>query len=127
MFVRGSHAFAMFPRPLYVSALFRKCVLLDHVVCPWLFCVVSRHGRSEEESPASAYLRAVPKCVAGFVYNERGKSTKDTQLTPLPSQHTHTMTHIYMYTHMHRCTHTMVIQHFAILQLQIMHKHHLPS
>ena len=33
---------------------------------------------SEEEAPASAYLRAVPKCVAGFVYTERGKSTKDT-------------------------------------------------
>ena len=89
---------------------------------------------SEEEAPASAYLRALPKSVAEFVYTERGKSTKDTvnSMAITAHMHTHTITHIYMHPHMHRCTHTMVIQHFASLQLQIwkqkiMHKHHLPS
>ena len=32
---------------------------------------------SEDEVPASAYLRAVPNCTAGFVYTERGTSTKE--------------------------------------------------
>ena len=33
----------------------------------------------EADAPAcaTAYLRAVPNCVAGFVYTERGKSTKE--------------------------------------------------
>ena len=95
--------------------------------------MVSRH---EEEAPASAYLRTVPKCVAGFVYTERGKSTKDTVNSIAITAHTHTITYLHSYVrthaHMHRRTHTMVIQHFASLQLQIwnfhehMHKHHLP-
>ena len=41
------------------------------------FLVSKPSGMSEEEAPASAYLRAVPNCVAGFVYTERGKSTKE--------------------------------------------------
>ena len=32
---------------------------------------------SEDEAPASAYLRAVPSYTAGFVYTERGTSTKE--------------------------------------------------
>ena len=34
-------------------------------------------GMSEDEAPASAYLRAVPSCTAGFVYTWRGTSTKE--------------------------------------------------
>ena len=72
-----------FPPTLRECALFRKRVLLDHVYG------LGYSGMSEEEAPASAYLRAVPKCVAGFVYTERG---------PLPSQHTHTHTHPVLFT-----------------------------
>ena len=45
---------------------------------------------SEEEAPASAYLRTVPKCVAGFVYTEwpRTLSTGSIDITA----HTHTRT-----------------------------------
>ena len=67
------------------------------------FLVSKPSGMSEEEAPASAYLRAVPNCVAGFVYTERGKSTKDTVNSTCIAitAHKHTHTHIYMYTHMH--------------------------
>ena len=60
-------------------ALFRKRVLLDHVLVEYGlgYSVVSRCGMSEEEAPASAYLRAVPKCVAGFVYTERGNVARN--------------------------------------------------
>ena len=34
-------------------------------------------GMSEDQAPASAYLRAVPSCTAGFVYTERGSSIKE--------------------------------------------------
>ena len=60
---------------------------------------------SEEEAPASAYLRAVP--VWQDLCTLSGVSQPRTLSTPLPSQHTHThththtITHIYMYTHMH--------------------------
>ena len=50
-------------------------------------------------APASAYLRAVPNSVAGFVYTERGKS--HCQLHCHHSTHTHNN----MYAHMHRRTH----------------------
>ena len=36
------------------------------------FLVDKPSGMSENEAPASAYLRAVPSCTAGFVYTERG-------------------------------------------------------
>ena len=92
---------------------------------------------SEEEAPASAYLRAVPNCVAGFVYTKRGKSTKDTvnSIAIIAHTHTHTHTITYLPVHTHAQMHTyngMVIQHFASLQLWIwnfhehMHKY-LPS
>ena len=41
------------------------------------FLVDKPSGMSEDEAPASAYLRAVPSCTAGFVYTERGTSTKE--------------------------------------------------
>ena len=60
----------------YVSVRYlENASMCSQSIWPWLFCVISRHGKSEEEAPASAYLRAVPKGVAGFVYTERGKST----------------------------------------------------
>ena len=34
-------------------------------------------GMSEDEVPASTYLRAVPSREVGFVYTERGASTKE--------------------------------------------------
>ena len=40
------------------------------------FLVNKPSGMSEDEAPAGAYLRAVPSCTAGFVYTERGASTK---------------------------------------------------
>ena len=36
------------------------------------FLVNKPSGMSDDEAPASAYLRAVPSCTAGFVYTERG-------------------------------------------------------
>ena len=55
------------------------------------FLVSKPCGTSEEEAPASAYLRAVPNCVAGFqVYTERGKSTKDTVNSIAITAHTQT-------------------------------------
>ena len=41
------------------------------------FLVDKPSGMSEDEAPASAYLRAVPSCTVGFVYTERGTSTKE--------------------------------------------------
>ena len=41
------------------------------------FLVDKPSDMSEDEAPASAYLRAVPSCTAGFVYTERGTSTKE--------------------------------------------------
>ena len=41
------------------------------------FLVDKPSGMSEDEAPASAYLRAVPSCTAGFVYTERGTSNKE--------------------------------------------------
>ena len=41
------------------------------------FLVDKPSDLSENEAPASAYLRAVPSCTAGFVYTERGTSTKE--------------------------------------------------
>ena len=64
---------------------------------------------SEEEAPASAYLRAVPKSVAGFVYTERGKSTKDTVNSiahTVTHTHTHTHTITHLHVHRHAQTHT---------------------
>ena len=114
--------------------------------------MVSRHGRGEEESPASAYLRAVPNCVAGFVYTFlvskpsgmseeeapasaylrltvwqdlctlSGVSQPRTLSAPLPLQHTHTITHIYMYTHMHRHTHKDTVNSIAITAHTHTHK-----
>ena len=40
------------------------------------FLVDKPSGMSVDEAPASAYLRAVPSYTAGFVYTERGTSTK---------------------------------------------------
>ena len=41
------------------------------------FLVNKPSGMSADEAPASAYLRVVPTCTAGFVYTERGASTKE--------------------------------------------------
>jgi hypothetical protein len=41
------------------------------------FLVDKPNGMSEDDEPASAYLRAVPSCTARFVYTERGTSTKE--------------------------------------------------
>ena len=41
------------------------------------FLVDKPSGMTEDEAPASAYLQAVPDCTAGFVYTERGTSTKE--------------------------------------------------
>ena len=41
------------------------------------FLVDKPSGMSEDDAPASAYLRAVPSCTVGFVYTERGTSTKE--------------------------------------------------
>ena len=54
---------------------------------------------SEEEALASAYGSA---CVAGFVYSERGKSTKGTvnnkQLHPVASYYRYVVEQFYDYT-----------------------------
>ena len=34
-------------------------------------------GLSEDDPPASAFLKAVPNCTLTFVYTERGNSTKE--------------------------------------------------
>ena len=80
---------------------------------------------SEEEAPASTYLRAVPKSVAGFVYTERGKSTKDT-VNSLAITHTHTHTQISTCTH--TCTDAHTQWSYSTLQVYNyrygnMHKH----
>ena len=81
-------------KPLSVAVCYRcghmlwSCVDGAHT-----FLVSKPSGMSEEEAPASAYLRAVPNCVAGFVYTERGKSTKDTVSSIAITAHTHTHTH----------------------------------
>ena len=41
------------------------------------FLVNEPSGVSKDDAPASAYLQAVPSCTAGFVYTERGTSTKE--------------------------------------------------
>ena len=41
------------------------------------FLVHKPSSMSESDAPASAYLRAVSSCTAGFVYTERGTSTKE--------------------------------------------------
>ena len=41
------------------------------------FLVNRPSDMSKDEAPASAYLQAVPTCTAGFVYTERGTSTKE--------------------------------------------------
>ena len=41
------------------------------------FLVDKPSSMSESDAPASAYLRAVSSCTAGFVYTERGTSTKE--------------------------------------------------
>ena len=43
----------------------------------------------------------LPKCVAGFVYTERGKSTKDT----VCHLSTHTITYLHVHTHAQTHTH----------------------
>ena len=93
----------MFPRPLYVSVRYLENASFGPCACRvwlWLFCVVSRHGMSEEEAPASAYLRAVPKCVAGFVYTERPRtlSTGSIDITA----HTHAQMHTHYGRHVRR-------------------------
>ena len=100
MFVCGSHVFAMFPAHFtWVCVIWKTRPVgpCASRVWPWLFCVVSRHGM---RPPASAYLRTVSKCVAGFVYTEGGKSNKDTVNS---IQHTHTHTHTHTYTHNNTC------------------------
>ena len=47
---------------------------------PTPFLVSKPSGMTEDDAPASAYLRAVPNCSAGFVYTERGKSTKSSSV-----------------------------------------------
>ena len=47
------------------------------------FLVNKPSGMSEDEAPASAYLRAVPNCTAGFVYTERGDSFNKGELVLL--------------------------------------------
>ena len=128
-----------FPPTFRECALFWKPVLLDHVLAEYglgysvWFLDMSWVKRKQQ------LVRVVPKCVAGFVYTERGKSTKDTVNSRhhMHSTHAHTHTHThthntYLHVHTHTQTpaHSMVIQHFASLQLQIwsfhehMHKHH---
>jgi hypothetical protein len=41
------------------------------------FLVDKPSGMSEDDAPASAYLRAAPSCTATFGYTERGTSTKE--------------------------------------------------
>ena len=41
------------------------------------FLVNKPSGKTEDDAPASAYLRTVPNCTASFVYTERGNSTKE--------------------------------------------------
>ena len=41
------------------------------------FLINKPSSMTEDEAPASAYLRSVPNCSAGFVYSERGGSTKE--------------------------------------------------
>ena len=41
------------------------------------FLVNKPSGMTEDDAPATAYLTAVPNCSAGFVYTERGNSTKE--------------------------------------------------
>ena len=41
------------------------------------FLVNKPSGLTEDEASASAYIQAVPNCTAGFVYVERGDSTKE--------------------------------------------------
>ena len=57
-----------FPPTLRECALFRKRVLLDHVLAEYGLGYSVCFLDMAEEAPASAYLRAVPKCVAGFVW-----------------------------------------------------------
>ena len=68
------------------------------------FLVSKPSSMSEEEAPASAYLRAV--CVAGFVYTEWGKSTKDTVSSIAITAHTHTHNNTYLHVHTHAQMHT---------------------
>ena len=46
------------------------------------FLVNKPSGKSEDDAPASAYLRTVPNCTASFVYTERGNSTKERWYCP---------------------------------------------
>ena len=80
-------------KPLGVAVCYR-CghMLWSSVDGTNTFLVSKPSGMSEEEAPASAYLRAVPNCVAGFVYTERGKLTKDTVNSIAITAHTHTHT-----------------------------------
>ena len=74
-------------KPLGIAVCYRcghmlwSCVDGAHT-----FLVSKPSGMSEDDAPASAYLRAVPNCSAGFVYTERGKSTKERSLTQYQCQ-----------------------------------------
>ena len=86
-------------KPLCVAVCYRcghmlwSCVDGAHT-----FFVSKPSGMSEEEAPASAYLRAVP--VWQDLCTLRGVSQPRTLSTLLPSQHTHT------HTITSTCTHT---------------------
>ena len=42
------------------------------------FLIDKPSGLTDDDAPASAYLKAVPNCTLTFVYTERGNSTKET-------------------------------------------------
>ena len=65
-------------KPLGIAVCY-KCghMLWSCVDGAHTFLVNKPSGISEGEAPASAYLRAVPNCTTGFVYTERGDSTKE--------------------------------------------------
>ena len=64
-------------KPLGTAVCYRCGHMLWTCVGGHTFLVNKPSGTSEDEAPASAYLRAVPNCTAGFVYTERGDSTKE--------------------------------------------------
>ena len=41
------------------------------------FLIEKPSGLTDDDAPASAYLKAVPNCALTFVYTERGNSTKE--------------------------------------------------
>ena len=71
----------------------------------YTFLSVSKpSGMSEEEAPASAYLRAVP--VWQDLCTLSGVSQPRTLSAPLPLQHTHTHNNTYLHVHTYAQIHT---------------------